>query len=727
MTEVTPRPSPSLARTMGRVFSYALPHWRTFLVVLLLMSVYAAANGARAGLVGLVVDGLAAPGDPTAEKGKATRAFESLVLPLVPGEVRIPRSYSSSDAAVALSVSAGEVVDAPEPPPFGEDGATPWRGVIRDGSLSYRSVRGARHEEVSFDELVVLLPEQRAPPFELTAVEGASIPLSYSWKEGEGSLFPLLATIGILGMLLAVVIGVTNYGRLYLAYSVQVRTVAALRAAIFSHLSRLGVDFFSGRRSGDLISRLTNDVGAVQNSLRYLFGDFIQHPLSIAASLTVAFWAAPKLTLLVLPFFLVLVVPLLRSGRKVKKHGGSSLRKLGEVTETMGQLLSGIRVVQAFGMEKAQRREFEERNGGFVRSNLRMVRAKVTARSGLEFLYNLLAAGAILLGGWLISRELLSLQIGDFTMFLIGITGLYQPLKAMTRIYNTVNESAAGAERIFELLDERATVHDAEGAPAFPPLEREITFDGVWFRYGEDEPWVLRDIAFTARRGETIALVGPSGAGKSTLLDLLARFHDPTEGAIRIDGADLRSGRRSTLLDQIAIVGQDPFLFHASIGENIRNGRPEASDEELRAAAAAAAIAEEVEALPERFDTVIGDRGLKVSGGQRQRITIARAILKNAPILILDEATSALDSESERKVQQALDNLLEGRTTFVIAHRLSTIQHADRILVLEAGSVVESGTHDELVSRDGAYARLLRLQGIGEDDRDAGPSVESTR
>ncbi len=692
-----------MLRSIGRVLAYSTPHWRTIVLVIMLMGVYSAANGLRFAMVGLVIDGLVQPGDAAAKKGKATKLF-AYVTPYLPADVKIPRSFSASDEAATLTVTSGSIVEKHSK--F-EDGL--WRGTIREGQLSYVSTSGARVEGARFDELVVLLPEaQTTTPF--TETRGAV--LTYSRAEEGGSVFPLLATIAAFGMILAVVIAATNYGRLYLAYKVQVLTVASLRADIFRHLSGLGLDFFSGRRSGDLISRLTNDVGTVQNSLRYVFGDLLQHPLTILASLGIAFFASPQLTLMVLPFFAILILPILRSGRKVKRHGRGSLRRLGEVTETMGQLLSGIRVVKAFGMEQAQWREFDERNDGFVRSNLKMVRAKVTARSLLEGLYNLMAAGAILLGGWLITRQMLTLPISDFAIFLGGITGLYQPLKAMTRIYNTVNESAAGAERIFDLLDETSTVTDPPGAPHFLPLADTVTFDRVWFRYGPDEPWVLRDISFTAKRGETIALVGPSGSGKSTLLDLLARFHDPIEGAISLDGQDLRQGTRRSLLSQIAIVGQDAFLFHTTIGENIRHGRPAATQAELEEAAVAAAIADEIDAMPEKYDTVIGERGMKVSGGQRQRITIARAILKNADILILDEATSALDTESERKVQRALDNLVEGRTTFVIAHRLSTIQYASRILVLEGGRIVESGSHDDLIEKNGAYARLLRMQEI---------------
>ncbi len=701
------RPKRRSRRTYRRILAYSFPYWRTIAIVLLLTGVYTSANGLRLGIVGLVIDGVLTPQDGTAEKGKATKVFEKYVLPHLPEQVVLTRAFTISENVSQLEIVSGT------PPIEGERSSDGWRYEFADGLAHLTSTGGSTVRDAPFQTLAVIVPaplEGFEPPFSITS---AVIRLTRTEGSGEG-MFPLLATIALAGMFLALLIAATSFGRVYLALKVQVNTIAALRADIFRHLSGLSLDFFHGRRSGDLISRLTNDVGAVQQSLRYIFGDLIQHPFTILTMIAIAFTASPPLTLMVLPVFPLLLFPIIRSGRKVKRHGRGSLEKLGEVTESMGQLLSGIRVVKAYGLEPVQLREFDERNAGFVRSSLKMTIAKVTSRSALEGLYNIMAAGAILLGGWLLTRGTLKIPLSDFAMFLGAITGLYQPLRSITRIYNTVSESAAGAERVFDLLDEKSTITDRPGAPPFPALAESIVFDGVWFRYGPEEPWVLREIDLTVRRGETVALVGPSGAGKSTLLDLLARFHDPVDGRILVDGMDLRDGAHASLLAQFAIVGQDPFLFHSTIAENIRGGRGDATDEEVRAAAAAAAIEDEIDAMPAGYQTVIGERGLKLSGGQRQRLTIARAILKNANILILDEATSSLDTGSEREVQRALDNLLTGRTTFVIAHRLSTIQHANRILVLDAGRIIETGTHDDLVARRGAYARLLEMQELHE-------------
>ncbi|MFQ5655231.1 MAG: ABC transporter ATP-binding protein, partial [Planctomycetota bacterium] len=668
-----PLEAPRARAVLHRMLRFAFPYWRRFLVVFLLMGVYGAANSIRIGAIGLVLDGVVLPSDAGAEKGKSVRFFEDHIAPILPVEVSLEQSYLATHPTLQVEITAGELLE--ERNERGE-----WRGVYGEGRLGScvledgGTIRGA-----AFEELSLILEERPEDPRALPLRAGPGV---ISMSRGEGgrreTILMVLAAFAALGAILAIVIALSSYGRIYLSESIRVRTIGAIRTAVFRNLSGLSVDFFHKRRSGDLISRLTNDVASIQLSLRYLFGDLLQHPVTILFSLALAFAASWQLSLMVLPFLPLLLLPLLRSGRKVKRHGRGSLIRLGEVTESMNQLLSGIRVVKAFGMEGAQRQEFDRRHGGFLRSSLKMARAKITARSSIEGLYNLLAALALLLGGWLMAGDAFQLSFGDFAMFLGAIMSLYQPLKGISRMYNTMNESLAGAERVLELLDERPTVRDRPGARAFSGLGDSIVFEGVSFRYSDGEPWVLREIDLEAERGRTVALVGPSGAGKSTLLDLLARFYDPVEERILFDGIDARRLTHASLLERIAVVGQDPFLFHTTIEENIRFGRTGATFEEVRAAARAAAVDEEIEAMPEGYRTVIGERGLKISGGQRQRITIARAILKNAGILILDEATSALDTESERKVQAALANLMKGRTTFVIAHRLSTVQHADR-------------------------------------------------
>ncbi|MFN0060794.1 MAG: ABC transporter ATP-binding protein [Planctomycetota bacterium] len=711
---------------------HVLPHWRAFLLVLFFMAVYGTCNALRLGLFGLLLDNIHPTGD-LSQKSVMQKFYDKNIAPYLPDVLNRPEVQRESFAVETLTLAKGtyradecehekkyrsvrdtiaglksEAVAEPK------DGC--YREIFVSGELSKAQLlSGATLTNYAFDRVEILVDTPlagRALPIEA----GPAIVTLQRGDAEAGRMSPTLYTIAALGMVLAIFIGISNYGRLYLTQVINVHIIADIRSQVFRHLSRLSVDFFHGNKSGDLISRVTNDVGSIQLSLRYVIGEVLQDPFTIAASLTAAFFVSWQLTLLIFPFLVLILVPIIRSGVKVKKHGRGSMVKLGEVTDAMSQLLAGIRVVKAFSLEHAQAREFDLRTGGFIKSSLKMVRAKVRGRALAEGLYNFIAALAMLFAGWMLTSTVMPIKFSEFVVFFAAISSLYQPFKALSRAYNTVQESHAGAERILEILAAKPTVSDRADAPPFAPLRREIEFDHVSFRYGaadQQSPVVLRDVCLTVKKGETIALVGRTGAGKSTLLDLLARFYDPVEGTIRVDGVDLRAGAHASLLQQIAIVGQDPFLFNTTIEKNIRYGNPAATTEQVTEAARAAAVLDDILAKPDGFATVIGERGAMLSGGQRQRVTIARAILKDPAILILDEATSALDTESERKVQAALENLMRGRTTFVIAHRLSTIQHADRILVMEAGVIVESGNHQELLARDGYYARLLRLQGGG--------------
>ena len=490
-----------------------------------------------------------------------------------------------------------------------------------------------------------------------------------------------------------------------------VRMVVCIRMALFSHLAAQSVAYFNRQRSGDLTSRLTNDINAIQLSFRFLFQAIVQQPVIVVANLVVALFASPLLFCLVMPFYLVLMLPIIRSGKRVFRHGRGRLENLGLVTEGIQQLFSGIRIVKAFGMERHEKEAFASSNDAFIRSTIKMNRAKIKGRASQEFLYNI-GGVALLIGGiWLIVSGVLELT--SFLAFMFATVQVYLPLKTFSRGWNQLQESAPGVDRVLEILREKPALEDVDGAKEFTSVERSIRYEGVSFAYDDGESpaqVVLHDVTFEVGAGEMIALVGPSGAGKSTIVDLLARFYDPQAGRITVDGVDTREFRHASYLSGIGIVSQDPFLFNTTIRNNIGYGRDGASDEEIAEAARVANAEGFILEQPDGYDTVLGERGVKLSGGQRQRLTIARAVLKDAPILILDEATSALDTFAEKEVQRAMENLMRERTTFVIAHRLSTIVHADKILVLGGGRIIEEGKHRDLLALRGTYYHLWQSQ-----------------
>lgn len=519
---------------------------------------------------------------------------------------------------------------------------------------------------------------------------------------------------------LAVAMALSTYFKEYLAQLLIVKMIVHIRKALFCHLAGQSVAYFNRQRSGDMISRLTNDVNAIQLSFRFIFEDIIQAPIRILSSLAVAFLAAPVLALVTVPFYGLLMLPILRSGRKVRKHGRGRLQKLGIITEAIEQLFGGIRIVKAFGMERHEQQGFEQKNTEFIRATMKMNRAKVKARSLQELFYNLGTAGLLLLGILAITYKIV--EASSFLVFLMALVQVYAPLKSISRGWNQIQESRGGVERVLEILRERPSIQDRDTAVTFPGLREEIRFEDVCFSYDELDPDieipsdrevrlpVIRNVSFSLGAGQVMGLVGPSGAGKSTVVDLVARFYDPQGGRVLVDGRDIREYRYTSYLEAIAIVSQEPFLFNTTIRENIRYGRESATDEEVEQAARIANAHGFIMEQPHGYETRIGDRGVLLSGGQRQRITIARAVLKNAQILIFDEATSSLDSEAEKEVQSAIENLMKERTSFVIAHRLSTIRRADKILVMDEGDVVESGRHEELLERRGRYYELWRAQ-----------------
>ncbi len=513
--------------------------------------------------------------------------------------------------------------------------------------------------------------------------------------------------IGILVAIMAPFIFAFNYLQTYLKSHVMWSVLMDIRNHLCEHILPQSLSYFENRKSGELISRLTNDINATQFGLSILFDSILLQPMRLICGFGLAFYFSWKLSLFTFVLFPIVVIPVLVFGRKIKKYGRRSLMHLGELTDAMREMFSGIRTVKAFKMEDEEIVEFKTINSRLFKRMMQTVKAKALNASTTEFIYSLGLAAIIIIGGYVISSNTISPgSLGGFvtvTAFLILTS-----IKKLAKSYGKLQESLAGASRVFELLDQHPTITDNHDAIELKKIENEISFNNVNFAY--DSIPVLKDINLTVQKGQIIAIVGESGAGKSTMLDLVPRFYDPVNGSIKIDGTDIRLIKRDSLLDQIAIVCQQTFLFNRSFKDNILCGRRDANTAEIDDAAKAANIHDFIINLPKGYDTVVGEQGVKLSGGQKQRVTIARAVLKNAPILILDEATSSLDSESEKLVQEALDNLMKDKTTFVIAHRLSTIRHADRIVVLKKGCIVETGTHDELVDKESEYKKQYRIQ-----------------
>jgi len=510
----------------------------------------------------------------------------------------------------------------------------------------------------------------------------------------------------------AAIFATMQYFFLRMSRMIGIWMIVDLRQDLVRHLLKLSIRSHAQRRLGDIVSRMTADVGTSLRLLNILVEELIQGPFNILGALFVAYAAAPKATLAMLIFIPLLAYPVMKIGPRVRRRSARSQEKLGDTTQSLMQMLSGIRVVKAFRLEKREEQEFRRANDDFVHQTDRMVRAQATGQGITNFLAQ---AGVGLTIGTLVLIQVTGTQIfsdaGAMTVFFLSIGTMFAHVKRLTKALSNIYVSMGATERIFEVFDLPLDAEQDDTGKDFPGLRRSIRFEGVSFDYGDQSSRpALNEISFEIACGERVALVGPSGAGKSTLLDLLCRFYQPSSGRILVDGEALSDFKRGQWLDRLAVVSQRPFLFQTSLGENVRLGRPEATEEEVRTALRAAQLEEFVADLPDGLDTQVGEQGTRLSGGQAQRVTIARGLLRNADLLLLDEATSALDTQSERRVQEAIHQLLSGRTAFVIAHRLSTIRDCDRIFVLEEGQIVEQGSHDQLLELDGAYARMWALQ-----------------
>ncbi|MBI3016365.1 MAG: ATP-binding cassette domain-containing protein [Candidatus Tectomicrobia bacterium] len=507
-----------------------------------------------------------------------------------------------------------------------------------------------------------------------------------------------------------------SYLQDYLMYYVSGSLLVDLRTELFRHIHRLPLSHFDGDSTGALMSRVLYDVTTMQKSVTSVFRDVLINTVTLLGLLGWVFyykWDWALISLLVFPVTAVVVSMIARHLRRLG-HRGQEI--MGKLTGTLQESFSGVRVVRAFGGEGLEEKKFQKDNKAFFQVIMKSVKYSELTSPLMEFLGVCGAAVIIWYGGNQVFKG--TVTTGTFFAFVGGLFLLYNPARVLGKAYSQVQESIAAAERVFALM-ESPTEAAADGElPALPRFSRDIEFRGVSFRYSPEGKDVLRDIRLTVHKGEIVAIVGMSGAGKTTLVDLLLRFYNVTSGSLIVDGTDLRRVSIKSLRHQIGVVTQETFLFNDTVRNNIAYARPDAAFEEIVEAARAAYAHEFILGLAEGYGTVIGERGVKLSGGERQRLAIARALLKDAPILILDEATSSLDSESEKIVQVALSNLMKSRTTFVIAHRLSTIKNADRIIVLDRGTIVEQGSHQELIKRGGVYRRYHDMQFAAEEARE---------
>ena len=525
------------------------------------------------------------------------------------------------------------------------------------------------------------------------------------------NVWTMVAT-GILAVFL--IKGIADYCANYMINYAGYSAVTDLRQEVFDHVVHQDAQFFESNSTARVMSSIMNDIEKIQVALSHILADWLRQSFTALGLLAVVLqtdWKLALFSLTVLPFVLI---PTMRLGKRIRRSTRSAQDNAAELNQVLQETLSGHQVVKSFGAEEVESNRFRDRAERLRDSNLRYVTQQAIASPLIEFFGALTIVALLTYARTQIKAH--SMTTGEFTGFVIALLMLYEPVKRLANIYNIFQQALGASQKVFDYLDSDQVVRDSPRAGKLQKFSKSIVFDHISFRYpNAPEGFLLEDIALEVKAGEVVALVGPSGAGKTTLANLVPRFYDASSGAVRIDGRDIRELRLSSLRDKISIVAQDTFLFNDTVGANIGYGLRHASQEQIKEAARNALADEFIDQLPEGYDTMIGERGVRLSGGQRQRLAIARALLKNAPILILDEATSHLDMESERLVQKALENLIAHRTVIVIAHRLSTVRRADKIVVLDQGRVSEIGTHDELVSRPGIYKRLHEMQFLESD------------
>lgn len=522
---------------------------------------------------------------------------------------------------------------------------------------------------------------------------------------------PLKALLFVCALLVgaSLLSNITRYLSQTILVRMRTHIMKKLRTDLFRKVSTMDVGFYHTQQKGDIISRISNDVTEVQNGVADSFHMIFREPLLIIGFITYCFYLSPKLTLVTLITIPLSGLAIGAISKRLRKKAVETQSLMGRIVSHFDEAISGIRIIKGFNAQKYVQENFEETNNAHKRSSRKMLYRQQLAHPTSEFLGITIAAAVLLYGGWLQIHGKLGLSIGTFTVYILCYWRVLEPAKNIAKAYASIQRGLVSGERLFVILDAENTIKEKKDALTLKEFKEGIEYRGVDFSYTGNVP-VLRDINARIPKGKMVALVGPSGAGKSTFADLLPRFYDVTGGGIFIDGHDIRDYTLDSLTSQMGIVTQESILFNDTVYNNITFGMENVSREQVVEAARIANALEFIEQLPKKFETNIGDRGENLSGGQRQRIAIARAVLKNPPILILDEATSALDTESERLVQDALYKLMQNRTSIVIAHRLSTIRYADDIIVMKDGKIVEEGNHDQLMEKNGIYAGLCAMQ-----------------
>ncbi len=553
----------------------------------------------------------------------------------------------------------------------------------------------------------------------MLGVSGITALLAYMVKPVLDDVFfakkvSMLYLLPPLVVILYLIKGALSYTYNYQMSYIGNATVTRLRDQLFASLQRQPLSFFDAESTGVLMSRLTYDVNLLQDAVTRVVTSFFRDSFTVIGLTAVIFYREWHLALLAIVVFPVAVVIIVQLGKRMRRMSHKTQVANANLYNVLQESLIGQRIVKAFAREDFEQDRFIGANWGYFRIRMKLNATRELSPPIMEFLGSLGMAGIIFYGGYAVIRG--TSTPGTFFSFLAALLMLYQPIKSLSSVQNIVQEGLAAATRVFGLMDRQPEIQDAPGAASLTPLAREIRYAGVNFAF-DGRQNVLHHIDFSVRRGEVVALVGPSGAGKTSLLNLLPRFYEVGTGVISIDGQDIRDVTLASLRSQIGVVTQQTILFNDTVRHNVAYGRLTATEEEIINALRAAHAYDFVMALPQGLDTLIGEQGVRLSGGERQRLAIARALLKDPPILILDEATSSLDSESEREVQQALDRLIVGRTTLVIAHRLSTVRGADRIIAMEDGRIQEIGTHAELLAHDGLYRRLYEMQFAREEEK----------